>query len=66
MKSKEQTNDQLMGEVVDKINLLNRIQMERMDQFREIIRSSCVDDLKYLVGILNKELEKYPEHLEVK
>ena len=56
MKSKEQTNDQLMGEVVDKINLLNRIQMERMDQFREIIRSSCVDDLKYLVGILNKEL----------
>lgn len=58
--------DQLMGEVVDKINLLNRVQMDRMDQFREIIRANNVDDLKYLIQILDRELAKYPEHLNVR
>lgn len=58
--------DEIKGEVIDKINLLNRIQVERLDQFKQILRSDNVDDLKFLIKILDKELSKYPEHLEVK
>lgn len=58
--------NQLVGEIVDKINLLNKIQIDKMDQYKSILRTSNMDDLVYLLPILNKELAKYPEHLEVK
>lgn len=54
----------LTGEVVDKINLLNRIQIDRMDQFKGILFEKKPQDLRFLIQVLDKELSKYPDYFE--
>jgi hypothetical protein len=55
--------EELMVKAIDKVNLLNRKQVEVLDQYKAILRHPCVDDLSYLIRILNKELKRYPEPL---
>lgn len=58
--------DKLMLVAIDKVNLLNRMQVEKLDQFKAILRHPSVDDLSYLIRILDKELKRYPEPLNNK
>lgn len=58
METKTKDKEELIGQVIDKLNELNKIQIEKIDQCKAILRHPSVDDLTYLIMILDKEINR--------
>lgn len=58
METKVKDKEELMGQAIDKVNELNKIQIEKLDQYKAILRHPSADDLIYLIGILDKEINR--------